>query len=112
MSVRASTLIGLVGDYDAGVPAHRAVPRARALAKSALGAPLEFRSLPTETIDGEAMLAPFDALWRVPASPYRSMEGALRAMICCCSSALAPSTSSRKSAAVAPRSVVANRPRW
>jgi CTP synthase (UTP-ammonia lyase) len=77
---RTATLIGLVGDYDAGVPAHQAIPRALALAQSALAAPLEFRWLPTETIDGDAMLAPFDALWCVPASPYRSMAGALRAI--------------------------------
>jgi CTP synthase (UTP-ammonia lyase) len=80
VSARPSTLIGLVGDYDASVPAHQAIPRALALAESALGAPLEFRWLPTESIDGDAMLAPFDALWGVPASPYRSMAGALRAI--------------------------------
>ena len=72
--------IGLVGDYNADVPAHQAIPRALALAESALGTPLEFRWLPTETIESDAALAPFDALWCVPASPYRSMEGALRAI--------------------------------
>lgn len=80
MSSQTSTLIGLVGDYDAGVTAHQAIPLALALAASALGAPLESRWLPTETIDGDAALAPFDALWCVPASPYRSMAGALRAI--------------------------------
>ena len=80
MSSQTSTIIGLVGDYDAGVTAHQAIPRALALAASALGAPLESRWLPTETIDGDALLAPFDALWCVPASPYRSMAGALRAI--------------------------------
>jgi CTP synthase (UTP-ammonia lyase) len=80
MNPPASARIGLVGDYDAGVPAHQAIPRALALAESALGAPLEFRWLPTETIDGDAALAPYDALWCVPASPYRSMDGALRAI--------------------------------
>jgi len=72
--------IGLVGDYNADVPAHQAIPRALALAESALGTPLEFRWLPTETIESDAMLAPFDALWCVPASPYRNMDGALRAI--------------------------------
>ena len=80
MSSQTSTLIGLVGDYDAGVTAHQAIPRALALATGALGAPLEFRWLPTETIESDAVLAPFDALWCVPASPYRSMVGALRAI--------------------------------
>jgi CTP synthase (UTP-ammonia lyase) len=72
--------IALVGDYDAGVPAHQAIPRALALAEEALKAPLAFRWLPTETIDSDALLAPFDGLWCVPASPYRSMDGALRAI--------------------------------
>jgi CTP synthase (UTP-ammonia lyase) len=80
VSSQTSTLIGLVGDYDAGVTAHQAIPRALALAAGALGARLESRWLPTETIDGDAVLAPFDALWCVPASPYRSMAGALRAI--------------------------------
>ena len=80
MNARPTALIGLVGDYDATVTAHQAIPRALALAQSALGAPLEFRWLPTETIESDAMLAPFDALWCVPASPYRSMAGALRAI--------------------------------
>jgi CTP synthase (UTP-ammonia lyase) len=80
VSSQTSTLIGLVGDYDAGVTAHKAIPRALALAAGALGAPLEFRWLATETIDSDAVLAPFDALWCVPASPYRSMVGALRAI--------------------------------
>lgn len=72
--------IALVGDYDATVPAHQAIPRALALAEEALKAPIAFRWLPTEAIDGDAVLAPFDAVWCVPASPYRSMEGALRAV--------------------------------
>jgi CTP synthase (UTP-ammonia lyase) len=72
--------IALVGDYDATVPAHQAIPRALALAQEALHAPIEFRWLPTETIDSDAQLAPFDAIWCVPASPYRSMDGALRAI--------------------------------
>jgi CTP synthase (UTP-ammonia lyase) len=72
--------IGLVGDYDATVPAHQAIPRALALAEAALHAPIAFRWLPTETIDSDARLAPFHAIWCVPASPYRSMDGALRAI--------------------------------
>jgi CTP synthase (UTP-ammonia lyase) len=72
--------IALVGDYDATVPAHQAIPRALAMAREAMQAPLDFRWLPTDTIDGDAMLAPFDAVWCVPASPYKSMDGALRAI--------------------------------
>jgi CTP synthase (UTP-ammonia lyase) len=80
MDPQSAAIIGLVGDYDANVPAHQAIPRALALAESALGAPLAFRWLSTDSILDEAVLAPFDALWCVPASPYRSMDGALRAI--------------------------------
>jgi CTP synthase (UTP-ammonia lyase) len=75
-----TTRIGLVGDYDATVPAHQAIPRALALAEEALKAPIAFRWLPTGTIGSDALLTPFDALWCVPASPYKSMDGALRAI--------------------------------
>src|SRR5262249_3787297 len=72
--------IGLVGDYDAGVTAHQAIPRAISLGAVATQANLAFRWLPPESIESDAVLAPFDALWCVPASPYRSMDGALRAI--------------------------------
>jgi CTP synthase (UTP-ammonia lyase) len=72
--------IGLVGDYDAAVPAHQAIPRALALAEDAVKQPIAFRWLPTDSIDSDRTLAPFDAIWCVPASPYRSMDGALRAI--------------------------------
>jgi CTP synthase (UTP-ammonia lyase) len=75
-----ATDIALVGDYDVTVLAHQAIPQALALAAKALNAPIDFLWLPTATIDSDAILAPFDAIWCVPASPYRSMEGALRAI--------------------------------
>jgi CTP synthase (UTP-ammonia lyase) len=80
MSKRAAPQIALIGDYNAEVIAHQAIPRALALAQAALGTPIEFRWLPTEAIASDAVLAPFDAFWCVPASPYRSMDGALRAI--------------------------------
>jgi CTP synthase (UTP-ammonia lyase) len=70
----------LVGDYDARVPAHPAIPRALALAGDALGLAVEHEWLPTEEIRDEAKLDGFDGIWCVPGSPYRSMEGALRAI--------------------------------
>lgn len=36
--------------------------------------------MPTEEIAADAGVAVFDALWCVPASPYRSADGALRAI--------------------------------
>jgi CTP synthase (UTP-ammonia lyase) len=72
--------IGLIGDYDAAVPAHQAIPVALQLAGDALALGVEFEWVPTEQIVNPARVASFDGLWCVPASPYRSMEGALLAI--------------------------------
>ncbi|HEU4662412.1 MAG TPA: CTP synthase [Dokdonella sp.] len=72
--------IGLIGDRDDAVVAHRAIPRALALAGAATGQALDVEWIGTDTIDGVARLAAFDGLWCVPASPYRDMDGALRAI--------------------------------
>lgn len=69
--------IGLIGDHDSTVVAHQAIPRALALAADATGVPVEPTWLPTEAITGEGLVSGFDGLWCVPASPYRSMTGAL-----------------------------------
>jgi CTP synthase (UTP-ammonia lyase) len=75
-----SLRIGLVGDYDATVPAHQAIPRALTLAAEALASLVHFAWLPTDAIEGDDALAPYDGIWCVPNSPYRSMDGALRAI--------------------------------
>lgn len=72
--------IGLVGDYDETVAAHRAIPLALELAATSLGAGVGFAWVPTEEIADAARVARFDGLWCVPASPYRSMNGALVAI--------------------------------
>jgi CTP synthase (UTP-ammonia lyase) len=76
----AALRIGLVGDRDDSVTAHRAIPLALAHAAEAREVSLEVRWLPTESITHDGVLAGFQALWCVPASPYRSMDGALRAI--------------------------------
>jgi CTP synthase (UTP-ammonia lyase) len=72
--------IGLIGDYSSSVPAHVAIPQALDLAAGALGCAARAQWLPTEQLDAGLFdrLAEFDALWCVPASPYASMDGALR----------------------------------
>jgi len=72
--------IGLIGDYDARVTAHQAIPRALDLAAAATGIAVEVEWLPTELIGDTAPLDRFDGLWCVPATPYRSEEGALAAI--------------------------------
>ncbi|HSS65739.1 MAG TPA: CTP synthase [Gammaproteobacteria bacterium] len=72
--------IGLIGDLDECVPAHRAIPIALDLASESLGAPLDVEWIPTDAVKSEDKLFRFHGLWCVPASPYRSMEGAIRAI--------------------------------
>jgi CTP synthase (UTP-ammonia lyase) len=74
--------IGLVGDFDPSVTAHQAIPRALALAGARAGHALRIEWVPTEAISGAARVAACDGLWCVPASPYRSAEGALTAIGC------------------------------
>lgn len=72
--------VALVGDYDPVVTAHQAIPRALALAAESLGVDVEPRWLPTDAVSADDPLAGADAVWCVPASPYRSEDGALRAI--------------------------------
>lgn len=72
--------IGLIGDYDSSVTAHRAIPVALRAAFEALPAPTTFEWVPTQEILGESRIAELDAFWCVPASPYRNMDGALCAI--------------------------------
>lgn len=72
--------IGLIGDLDESVPAHQAIPIALDLAAESLGVAVEFEWIPTDTVEIEHQLVGFHGLWCVPASPYRSMEGAIRAI--------------------------------
>ena len=72
--------IAIVGDRDDGIAAHRAIPLALANAASALDVDLVFDCVASDTIRDSARLAGFDAFWVAPGSPYRSLDGALRAI--------------------------------
>ena len=75
-----SVRIGLVGDYNESVVAHRAIPVALQLVAGAIGVDVAGEWIGTEQIDTAARLAGLDGIWCVPASPYRSMAGALLAI--------------------------------
>lgn len=79
MRQRTAT-IGLIGDYAETVPAHQAIPSALQFAAKELDTSVEFEWVPTEQITSRARVFRFNGLWCVPASPYRSMEGALFAI--------------------------------
>lgn len=80
MSARRLKL-GLIGDHDPSVVAHRAIPKSIELAAAAVGIGVTTEWIGTETIDPvRADLSDFDGLWCVPASPYRSAAGAIAAI--------------------------------
>ena len=72
--------VGLIGDRNDAVVAHRAIPRALSLAADACAVAIDPVWVPTTQVGDGAALAEFDGLWCVPASPYLSMEGALEAI--------------------------------
>jgi len=74
--------IGLIGDLNPDVTAHRAIPRALALAAEAGECQAEPVWLATDKIrvGDREQFEQFDGLWCVPASPYASMDGALWAI--------------------------------
>ena len=72
--------IALIGDYDPHVSAHQAIPVALGMAAEHTGMNLQFEWLATDRITADTPLDDFDGFWCVPASPYRDMDGALRAI--------------------------------
>ena len=71
--------VGIIGDHDSQRLSHAATEAALGHAAQALALPLEIAWVPTPSLDGpgvEARLAPYDALWCSPGSPYRSAAGA------------------------------------
>lgn len=74
--------LAVIGDYDPAFPPHPATDAAIAHAAAALELAVEATWLPTAELAAapEAALRAFDAFWGAPGSPYRSMEGALRAI--------------------------------
>ncbi len=74
------TKVALVGDYDASVTAHQAIPLAIKMSAQDLGMNVETTWLGTDTINNKNQFQEFQAIWCVPASPYRNMDGALLAI--------------------------------
>jgi CTP synthase (UTP-ammonia lyase) len=72
--------VGLIGDHDPSVTAHRAIPLALQLAAARHGTEVACEWIATDHLgDGiTPALAGCDGIWCVPASPYRREAGALR----------------------------------
>jgi CTP synthase (UTP-ammonia lyase) len=77
----ATVRIGLIGDRDDAVTAHRAIPLALAHAARDLGQPLDPVWLPTIDLARDPAAARrCHALWAVPATPYASGAAAIAAI--------------------------------
>jgi CTP synthase (UTP-ammonia lyase) len=73
--------VGLIGDYSSEVVAHAAIPKALELASDVIKSEVNIIWLETEDIaENSRKLSEFHALWCVPASPYKNMDGALMAI--------------------------------
>ncbi len=75
--------VGIIGDFDPHLRYHLATNEALRHAAHTLSLTVETAWLPTESLDNAdctATLKRFDALWCAPASPYKSMRGALKAI--------------------------------
>lgn len=74
--------VALIGDYNPSVLAHQAIPRALDLAGQRSGLDVTGCWIDTDRMADAptSLLEAFDAFWCVPASPYRSTAGALRAI--------------------------------
>ncbi len=82
-SKNRSIRIGIIGDFNPNYPSHRATNESLSHAATTLAKTVDVTWIPTESLDVEAsekILQPYDALWGSPGSPYKSMDGALRAI--------------------------------
>jgi len=79
-ALTSSLRIALIGDYNADVTAHQAIPLAIDDAAAVLETPVEYHWLATQDITSAEALNGYDAIWVVPASPYKNTEGALTAI--------------------------------
>ena len=75
--------IAIIGDFNADFPPHRATNEAIGHAGQSLGVDAVGIWTPTESVSDQLIkrvLSGAHALWIAPGSPYRSMDGALRAI--------------------------------
>ena len=74
--------IALIGDYNASVTAHQAIPKALNIAARVNQVNVEFEWLDTAGLVGNISetLAGYQGIWCVPASPYENMDAALTAI--------------------------------
>jgi CTP synthase (UTP-ammonia lyase) len=75
--------VGIIGDYNPDSRNHIATEEALNHAATALSISLSSSWIPTLSLakgNVEEQLRPFHTVWCSPGSPYKSMDGALRAI--------------------------------
>lgn len=76
MSTLPTVRVGLIGDRDPSITAHRAIEKALPLITPSIGISVEYEWLATDSIN-PAHLPSFSGLWCVPASPYRDTDAVI-----------------------------------
>lgn len=76
-ALRPVVSVGLVGDFDPSIAAHRAIPEALRLAGELTGIEVVPDWIGTEDILSARQIEVYDGLWCVPGSPYHNPQGAL-----------------------------------
>jgi len=71
--------IAIVGDYNPGFISHPATGASVRLAAESLRLSARADWVPTPEVTGQR-LEPYDAIWASAGSPYKSLEGMLRAI--------------------------------
>lgn len=79
MTNKKAIKIALVGDYQASVTAHQAIPQAIRLAVDALALQAQFDWVSSTDVS-ESALKGYTGLWCVPASPYQNTDNVLSAI--------------------------------
>ena len=74
--VKTTLRIALVGDYNPDVIAHQAIPLAIDDAAAVLELTADYDWLATPELTSPEDLVGYDAIWLVPASPYKNTEAA------------------------------------
>lgn len=79
---KKSICIALVGDYNASIIAHQAIPLAIDKAAKTDNVDACFTWIPSTSLvsKGQPILSGYHAIWCIPGSPYQSMDGALKAI--------------------------------
>ncbi|TNV22045.1 hypothetical protein FH968_03970 [Buttiauxella sp. B2] len=80
LPLKQTLRIALVGDYNPTVIAHQAIPRALDNAAENIDVTADYDWLATPEVTSLEDLVGYDAIWCVPASPYKNEDGALLAI--------------------------------